>query len=288
MRKVALVTDTVNPRLNLSDTRLVPEFKKAGIEAVGVPWDEVGVEWEEYEAVILRSCWNYHEHYEDFSNWLDGLTALQILVWNPTSIILKNTHKTYLLELQKLGVPIIPTAIVQAGESVTAEDVMQTNGWDEVVIKPEVGAYGKNIARFTTAQLSEAEIFMHEILSKSDAVLQPFMPSICTSGEYSLVFINKEFSHAMQKQPKPGDFITSGAHRLREFMITADMDLISQAEAILQTIISPLLYARVDGVVEKGQFYLMELELTEPYLFLEREKQAAKKLVRAYLALTGR
>jgi glutathione synthase/RimK-type ligase-like ATP-grasp enzyme len=285
MVKIALVTDSVNPKLNRSDAKLVPEFKHAGYEAVGVPWDEIGLEWEEYETVILRSCWNYHEHYDQFVEWINGMKAKGIAVWNPVEIVKTNTHKAYLLDLEIKGVSIVPTVLINPEDPLSIDTILQTNDWEEIVIKPAVGCYGKNVDRFTREQRQEAQEDLESKLEWGGVIVQPLMQSVTESGEYSLVFVNKTFSHAMVKLPKKGGFITSGKHRGSEKRIEVDPDMVEQADRALQVIGSPLLYARVDGVVENGTFYLMELELTEPYLFFEYDKNAAKRVVEAYVSL---
>jgi len=111
MKHVALVTCSTFPRLSQSDEHLVDPLKTEGFIPYVVPWDKKGVDWSLFDTIILRSCWNYPEKYSLFLDWLAGINTK---IYNPAAIIKWNSHKSYLLDLGKKGIPIIPTVIKPA------------------------------------------------------------------------------------------------------------------------------------------------------------------------------
>jgi hypothetical protein len=118
-----------------------------------------------------------------------------------------------------------------------------------------------------------AQPLFDELRRGPGVMLQKFMDAITTEGEWSLIFFAGAFSHAILKRPKPGDF-----HVQNDFGGTSHIAdpppnvLASATRAVLA--VDPTVYARVDGIVEAGQFRLMELELIEPMLFLADHPQA--------------
>lgn len=149
MKHVALVTCSTFPELSESDKRLIEPLRKEGFIPYVVPWDRKNIDWNLFDGIVLRSCWNYTAKYSQFMDWLSDLKHINAKVWNPVSIIRWNSHKSYLLDLAKKGIPIIPT-----------------------VIKPAIGNSGKGIdyliQPFMTEVVNEGEyrfIFIGKKLS---------------------------------------------------------------------------------------------------------------------------
>ncbi len=273
MQTVALVTYSGHPNLTPSDALLVPFLAKHEITANAAAWDEPTVDWQSFDAIIMRSAWNYHLKYPEFLSWLTKLENKHIVVWNSISILRWNTNKSYLLELEAKGIPIVPSIIIDRPDHALLSHLTE---WENIVIKPTIAASAYNTQRFPCVNKKAWESYLASSLSQGAVIIQKFMPEIST-GEYSFIFFNKQFSHAVLKVPKANDFRSQEEYGATAQVVEVSQDLIEQAQKVVDIIDDPLLYARVDGLVVDGVFMLMELELCEPHLFLESTSSAAKK-----------
>ncbi len=226
---------------------------------------------------MIRSTWNYVRNYDRFLAWVDSCAASTRL-WNPAAIVRWNSHKRYLLELGQAGLPVVPTRLVPAGSS--AELMHLAGGWDEVVVKPAVsaGSFGtRRIARADFATVGQAHL--DQLLGGAhDVLVQPFLSSVESYGERALVWIDGALTHAVRKTPR----FAGEAQRISEAVPIA-ADEAALAESILAAVVrQPLLYARVDlARDESGRPCVMELELIEPSLFLDRSPAALARLAAA-------
>ncbi len=277
MKRVAFVTQSAQPNLNDSDALVVPLLANKGVVVEAKPWDDTSVDWRVYDAVILRSAWNYHLHPSQFQAWLARLTATGIRVWNRQSVIGRNTNKLYLFELEALGIRIVPSVLCQ---SLSGEIIRRVRMWDTIVVKPVVGATSYRIKKFSFSAFLFWIPYVWLLLRTGPVVIQKYMKSV-GYGEYSLIFFDKKFSHAVKKIPKAGDFRSQEVFGGTDIPVTLSKESIKQAKSILERIPEALLYARVDGLVIDEKFYLMELELTEPYLFLKSDTRAALRFADA-------
>ncbi len=285
MKKVALVTYSKQPELFDGDNLLVEPFRKQGIIAEAVPWDKKGMPWKNFDLIILRSTWNYHMKTQEFLKWLEFLESRKVKLWNPQNIIRWNINKKYLLDLERMGIPIIPTLIINKESTKDIPRIVTDNKWGEIIIKPTIGNSAYNTYKFKVNGLESKLSRLIEKIPEKELIIQPFMKRINDEGEYSFIFFNKQYSHTVLKKTKKNEFRSQREFGGQEFKIEPGQNLISQAKQILDKIESPLLYARVDGLDINGQFQLMELELTEPYLFFEKETLAPEKFVQAAISL---
>jgi hypothetical protein len=241
---------------------------KQNVTVDAVAWDDPEVQWQKFDAVILRSTWNYHHQLSKFLHWLELLDDANIRVWNSTDVVRANVSKKYLIDLKNDGIPIVPTVFIPQNKSTQLKSILENENWERVIIKPEVSAsaYQTISSSLTNAQDDQKQL--NEILKTSGALIQEFRNEITESGEWSLIFFERNFSHAVLKHPPAGDF------RVQEELggiiqaATASDSLINQAQRILGKVSGQLLYARVDGIVADEEFLLMELELIEPSLFM--------------------
>lgn len=270
LTRAALVTWSGLPQLAADDRLLAAELERRGIAAEAKVWNEPGVAWDSYDAVILRSTWDYHKRVGEFVGWIDELRARRVRLWNPAEVVRGNVHKRYLIDLARRGFDVVPTELIARGSDVRLQDVLEARGWRRAVVKPAVSA-----TAFRTFVVGvEDDTPFADLLAEGDVLVQPFIDEVATDGEWSLVFFGGEYSHAVVKRPREGDFRVQndfgGSFARRE----APTAMIEQARALLDAIGQPLLYARVDGVDRGDRFVLMELELTEPSLFLDAEAAA--------------
>ena len=277
MSRVAFVTFRGRSDLNRSDAMVVPLLAKLGVIVDAKAWDDHSVDWSVYDAVILRSCWNYHVRAMQFWKWLEMLDKKKVHVWNKPAVVRKNTNKSYLFDLESAGVRIVPSMFFS---KMNMDSIRQAKQWNFLVIKPVVGASSYGIKKFSSKSIFLWVPYLSYLLFKGSVIVQKYVESV-QSGEYSLIFFDKKYSHAVKKIPKVGDFRSQEDFGGKDVSVVVPKSIIEQAKHILDIIDEPLLYARVDGLVENGQFVLMELELTEPYLFLERDRRAPKRFADA-------
>lgn len=275
MNKVAFITYKDNPTLSDSDILLVKPMAKYGYEVIPTAWDNETVDWTKFHCLVFRSCWNYHYNTDKFINWLNKLEKLNIKTWNPLKIVKWNFNKFYLQDLNKnSGVSTIPTVYIKQGSQSNLKMIMEKSGWNEVVIKPAVGASGYKIFKSTITEAEQNQKNYTILINSVDVMVQPLIPELVKNGETSMIFINKKFSHAVNRSPKPGDYRSNYEFGGKEHRINnLNQNIIQTGQKIVEKIDSPLLYARVDGIEKNGQFLLMELELIEPYLFLDIAKE---------------
>lgn len=234
-----------------------------------VSWDSPSVDWSLYDLVVIRSTWDYHRRLDRFLEWC-ALVERDSLLWNPGRVVRWNAHKRYLLELERAGVPVIPTVVVEHGQAESLSMILDAQGWDDVVVKPAVSAGSSGTTRHNLDDPA-GERALAALVERGDALVQPYLDGVEARGETSLVVIDGELTHAVAKVPSSGDFRVQaqfgGAERVVE-ATAAERHLAAQALEAATSIVGSVLYARVDCVSVDGEPRLMELELIEPALFL--------------------
>ena len=106
-----------------------------GIASTMAPWSSPSLLDIDADLVLIRSTWDYTQRLDEFLAVLDQLTAP---IANPLSIVKWNAHKGYLTELAAAGVPIVPTAVIAAGQSETL--TLPSFEGADVIVKPAVSA----------------------------------------------------------------------------------------------------------------------------------------------------
>jgi len=236
--------------------------------------------WTAFDAVVIRSCWDYHLHRDAFGAWLTSLETAGVPVWNPPPLVRWNSDKRYLIDLAARGVPTIQTVIVQRGRASDVERVVEENGWTKFVIKPAVSASGFETYAVGAPIDDYGRENIARVASSGDVLVQPFADEIPRDGELSFVFFDGEFSHAALKLAAvaTGEFRVQTEHGGTVERTPVATHLVEQAARTLAVLPTMPLYARVDGIVRDDQFVLMELELIEPNLFLDLEPTASARM----------
>jgi hypothetical protein len=279
--RVALVTSEAFPELFADDQLLIPALAEAGVRAEPAVWSRSGVDWSAFDALVIRSPWDYFERLEEFRRWLDARIASGITMCNAGETIVWNFDKRYLREMAEAGIATVPTIFVAQGASDDIAGLARARGWDDIVVKPTVAGGAYRTYRFRVADYARYAEDIATTLQDRGVLVQPFLPVIETAGEFSLLFFDGTFSHAVCKRPKPGDYrvqFTWGGTFDRVEVAPA---LVEQAQACIAKAPGRPVYARVDGVVSEERFVLMELEVFEPFLFLAIAPEAPARLARA-------
>jgi hypothetical protein len=295
---VAFATTTSEVLAGADQDRIFHDqaFARAGMTLDHPVWWDPGVEWEQYDLVVIRSPWDYLERLEEFREWLDRMDGLGTL-HNPASLVQWNLDKRYLLELGLRGVPVIPTRVATS-ETEVVDLLGSARG--EVVVKPSVSAGGRNTGRFTAGDERAAALARRILAEGAEVMIQPAIGSVLTEGEWGAVLFDGVVSHSFGRgavlgpdgshlgpdhldrvTPRPLD------HRQRE-VVEETMAIVIQLGAERFGLTRPPLYARVDLVtLDDGREAVLEVELAEPSFFLSIDPAAADRFAAAVLRRLG-
>lgn len=271
MPRVLLLSTTTLPHYDHDTPLLASALAARAIDSSTVDWREaadLGA-----DLVLVRSPWDYTQHLDEF---VDVLSRIRCPLVNPLPVIRWNSHKQYLVELADAGVPVVATALTRRGE-----DTLDPGFDGPVVIKPAVSAGAHLTERFDGFD-EAARRHLADLSSAGDVLVQPLL-DLTEHGERSLVYLGGEYSHTVRKTPRAGDFrvqVNHGGLERNDTPTDQERDLAVQC---LRHVPGGdgLLYARVDVAGPRDAPQLMELELIEPQLFLDRVAGAADRLADA-------
>ncbi|MEM6805573.1 MAG: hypothetical protein AAF696_29520 [Bacteroidota bacterium] len=282
MKKIAFLTCERFQRLTSSDQLVADYLERKEISCEPVVWNDPAINWDQFDLLLVRSVWDYHLLFEEWVAFLQKLMEHKRKVLNPIDVLLWNSDKRYLQEIlgdQKQ----VPFQIFEQGSEIDLKALMSTASWEKLVVKPTVSASG---FKTWSCHISEATAKQEEfelLLKERDLIVQEFAPEVVEQGEWSLVFFDKVFSHAVLKRVKVGEFRVQSDYGGTSEKGEAPSSAIQTAQDILDGIPSPICYARVDGIMRDGAFYLMELELIEPELFVDQVRGSEKAFGAAIL-----
>jgi len=277
---IGLVTYGTHPDLTDDDRPLLRALAARGLDAAPVVWDTPGVPWSGFRALVMRSAWNYHAKPRAFTAWLTMLKERGIPLWNPVPVVRWNMHKRYLRDLERAGVAVPATEWVARGDPRPLRTLLATRGWNDAIVKPAISASATDTWRTTGDAVADDARFL-ELAGRRDVLVQPAIPEVAANGEWSLMYLDGAFSHAMLKRPRAGDFRVQAEHGGTAERLEPPAALVAAGSAVVAAIPGDWIYARVDGVETARGFVLMELELIEPVLFLSESEGAAERLAAA-------
>ncbi|HEV7675473.1 MAG TPA: hypothetical protein VGQ12_13165, partial [Candidatus Angelobacter sp.] len=192
-----------------SERLMLPHLAAAGVETQIIDWRSSAFDFSQFDLVVLRSCWDYHLRGAEFTEWLRR-TASEVPVLNDIETVLWNRNKFYLRELQCQGIEIAPTIFATGSEAIGAAERSQIKSWPKLVVKPAVSASAHKTWLMDGAALPpNAEL---EQQMGGPFLIQQFIPEIQTDGEISFVYVDGQFSHAVLKRPRAGDFRVQQEH----------------------------------------------------------------------------
>jgi len=279
--KIALLSISDLTGFVSDDDLVVAPLRELGHVAETIPWQQTAVDWREYGGVVIRTTWDYQNNLAAFLSVLQRIES-QTRLANPLEIVRWNADKKiYLRDLAARGATIVPT-IWNDGkiESCQTEQWFDQLDCDEIVIKPTVGANAQDALRLKRGEADAAAL--STLFAGRSCMVQPFMRGITAEGEFSLFYMNGEYSHAILKTPTTGDFRAQEEHGGIIQAIAPSPSLLAAGKKVLQSVSTPLLYARVDFVRTGGdEFALMELELIEPSLYLREAEHAPRMFAEA-------
>lgn len=295
--RLALATCRAFPNLDAYDAVLVPRLESFGCQVTAAVWDDQAVDWDAFDLVVVRSTWDYAQRRDEFLAWAAAVPRLA----NPAPVLAWNTDKHYLKDLERQGVPVVPTTWLEPAAGLDARGLhTRLPALGDFVLKPAVGAGSVGAGRYSAndSQLrGRAIAYALRLLGQGQTVmLQRYLPAVDTAGEVSMVFLDGRYAYAVRKAamlvgPEQGGERLYQAERLeggyqpsaRELEVAGQA--VAAAGQAVDGLARPLLYARADLIpAADGAPVLLELELTEPSLFPELAPGGIEKVCRAVMA----
>lgn len=295
--RIALVTATEALALDEDMPPLRRAMTEAGVTTEVPCWDDPRVDWSDYDAALLRSTWDYVDRIDEFLAWCERC-ARQTRLLNPPGVVRWNTDKHYLVHLAKAGVPVVPTRFVEPGADAAAELAAFLTGgpsgctvggeaaFDEFVVKPSIGAGSRDAARYARGEAGPALGHVERLIGAGRSVmLQPYLARVDAQGETAVLYLGGGFRHAIRKGP----LLRRGAGLVEGLFAPEDIrareaepaELAVAAAAYAAIPFEAPAYARIDLIRDDANVpVVLELELTEPSLFLAHAPGAADRLAR--------
>lgn len=254
-----------------------PEIEKLGGTLTEVDWRDRIEAFGGYDLVLVGTPWDYQDDEAAFLAKLVAIEATGIIVCNSAATVRWNARKTYLRDLEARGIATIPTLWIEKTSAADIDAAMRAFHCNTVVAKRQVGAGAEGQTIHHMGQIQPDWHMLHP------AMLQPFLPQIASDGEFSLLFIDGQFSHALRKLPAKGDYRVQSIYGGTEEAVSPDGADLASAQAVVDAIpFETPLYARIDMVRGDGNdLLLMEAELIEPYLYPEQGPELGPRMADA-------
>ena len=285
---VVLLTDSryVNPKKIdpyiqnvLKEDRLVMDgLEKLNLRTIKKDWNDTNFNWSSTKSAIFRSTWDYFDQFSNFRNWLE-LVKEQCYLINPYEQINWNLDKHYLLDLQKLDLPIVESVFVSKKTQLNLETISKNKNWKDIVIKPTISGAARHTYHLKNDEIKKFQDKWVSLTNNEDFMVQEFQKNILSSGEIAIMLFGGEYSHSVLKKAKKGDFRVQDDFGGSVEKINPSLDIIKLAEKTIKSLKTMPLYARVDIIFDNGNKpVISELELIEPELWFRFKKESAYKL----------
>lgn len=316
------LVDGTGPRLDSDDPELAAALTAAGAQVQIRAWDDDQVDWARADAVVVRTTWDYQQRLDEFRAWALEVDAATLLLPG-ADVIRWGTHKSYLMELEDRGAPIVPTAWLGAGDSVDLAELAAARGWRRVVAKPVVGAAGRGLLvadpatdavldmtdlvdvaeRVATTdgagssgdpsgsagdgvrrRHESAQQAFVELTAAEDVMVQPLLDRVRSDGELSFVVLDGRVGHVVRKRPASGQWrIHIEVGGVYE-QVDPDPDVVRMVEWLVAQLPAVPLIARIDLLPSDDlEWQVGEVELVEPALYLDWVDGAAQAVAATIL-----
>ncbi|MBJ6128040.1 ATP-grasp domain-containing protein [Microvirga splendida] len=275
---IATCSEYPHPTPNLE--ALVNALRAHGTEAAYLPWKTTPLEtFVAADAVLPLCCWDYYDDPGRFLGWIDAREARGARLLNPPELLRWNFRKTYLLDMAAAGHAVPKTFHLQEASRPAIAERMEAEGWSVAVAKPVSSQSGHGVRKIDRSNMDR--------WPTGEVLLQEYQDDIGALGETTMTFIEGVFSHAVRRVLKAGEWRANAQYGITYERVAVSRDVIDAAQAYIDFLPQAPLYARVDGLVRSTGFMLMELELIDPYLYLEFAPGSADVMARAVLQRLG-
>ena len=281
MGRCAFLTTTGLEDFFVYDDLVKPHLAALGWQVDDVSWHDKEIDYSQYDAVIVRSTWDYQLHADAFMQTLARIDASSAHLENPLALMQYNISKSYLKDLAEKGVDILPTIWLGAFNSKQIQAAFNYFGTSDIIIKPLISAN----ADFTYRLNEEDFLFNQQNIKKElqgrEIMVQAFEKSIVDEGEYSLFYFGGEYSHSINKVPASGDFRVQEEHGGQLHSIAPSEAMLALALKTLNALPESALYARIDMLNTAKGLAIIEVELIEPSLYFNMDKASALRFAQA-------
>ncbi|NMP30083.1 hypothetical protein HII17_00790 [Thalassotalea sp. M1531] len=284
MKRCAILSMDSLEEFEAYDDLLEQPLADLGWQMSFVSWRDKNVNWDDFNAVIIRSPWDYQDDAEAFLSVLEDIESSSAHLENSLDIVKWNIDKEYLKELADKAVNIVPTLWRESFNVDELSGFFEHFSQQQIVLKPRISANADNTFWLTKDNVKGMTAQLAKAFESRNFMVQPFMQSVIDEGEFSLFYFDGRYSHAILKTPKQDDFRVQEEHGGRLKTVEPEPELIRQAEIALRAIDSMPLYARVDFVRHGSSFALMEAELIEPSLYFNMDAASPKRFAQAFAA----
>lgn len=288
MFDIVILTDNryINPsetnwyidQVLLEDRLLKTSLEDKGLKVCKKDWADKDFDWNKTRFAIFRTTWDYFERFDEFFTWMEK-TKHKTNFINSAEIINWNIDKHYLKDLERNGINIAPTLFIEQGDTILLSELFEKTQWKEAVIKPAISGAARHTYRINQENCKEKEDIFKKLTHSESMLFQEFLTNIITKGEISLIMIGGQYTHAVKKIAKKGDFRVQDDHGgiVEEYHATKE-EIVFAKNCIIKSPFAPI-YARVDIVYDNNNKpSLSELELIEPELWFRNCKESVIKL----------
>ena len=263
------------------DFLVLEALRQEDLKVNRLAWDDENFDWSSTKSVLFRSTWDYFDRFDEFSIWLEKVKN-QTILFNSEKIIRWNIDKHYLNDLKNNGVHIAETYFIEKGCQQSLQEIIESLGWNEVVLKPCVSGAARHTHRLNSRTIEAHEGIFNQLIANESMMLLPFQHQIVKKGEVSIMVFNGQYTHAILKKAKKGDFRVQDdfGGTVHDYQPTKEE--IAFAENAVKACFELPIYARVDIFTDNNnQIALLELELVEPELWFRYHPTAANVLAKA-------
>ena len=261
----------------------IPPLVARGWRVDLVPWRDLSIDWNAWDAVYICTPWDYLDDPALFVRVLETIDASTALLVNDIALVRWTLEKTYLADVEARGAAIVPSTWHDRIDAREIESFFERHDADRVVIKPLIGANAADTFVLTRPVDRTQCAELMSLYRDRRYFVQPYLDAIETEGEYSLFYLGGAFSHAIQKTPTHGDFRVQEEHGATIVAVGPPDGLVDTASRVMRLVEPQPVYGRADFVRDADdQFLLMELELIEPSLYLRTDPDAPERFAAAF------
>ncbi len=276
--------DNVTPYIQnilLEQELLKSAFEGQGLKVDITYWDNPSYEWHQTKSVLFRTVWDYFERFDEFWEWLEQVKTKTRLI-NSYELIKWNIDKHYLKDMSSWGIETVPTYFADKGCNMKLHEIAKRNQWKDLVIKPAISASAFKTYKILANEIQANEKLFNSLVQERNMLVQPYFETITQLGEASLMVFDGKFTHAILKKAQPGDFRVQDDFGGTVHNYIPTKAEINFAEKVFETCKTKPVYGRVDIVWDNDKnFYLSELEIIEPELWIRNYPKCAERIAEA-------
>jgi len=278
MPKCAFLTIKDLSDFECYDDKLISPMNKNGWECEFIPWDQSNINWNNFDLAIIRSTWDYQGRIKEFLEVLENINSSNCILENSLELVKWNIDKSYLKELSKKGIQIVPSLFYDNYSKKILNDSLSFFSTTKLIIKPAISANADDTFIIDKKNSEKISHILENTFADRKFIIQPFIDNIILEGEYSLIFFEDTHSHTLIKKPKSGDFRVQEEHGgILSIVEKPDIKMLNEAKKVLNNLPYKSLYSRIDFVRKEEIFLLMEVELIEPSLYFNLDPSSPEK-----------